>query len=216
MQLTTLHRRTVEYWVSRVAAIGADQWDHATPCSQWSVRDLVNHVVGEELWTEPLLRGQTIEEVGDRFAGDVLASDPLTAARDAAAAAVAVVDAIVPAGGTVHLSFGETDMGEYVRKLSADHLIHGWDLAVATGGDSAMEPDLVSEVAGWFEAREGMYRGAGVVGPRGAGNDQDPQADLLAGFGRDSLWGPNHAVLARFSAAFRSRDVDAIMALNDR
>lgn len=155
MQLTMLHRRAVEYWVSRVAAIGAEQWDHVTPCSQWSVRDLVNHVVGEELWTEPLLRGLTIEEVGDRFAGDVLGADPLTTARDAAEAAVAVVDAIVPAGGTVHLSFGQTDMGEYVRQLSADHLIHGWDLAVATGGDSAMEPDLVDEVAGWFRLGRG-------------------------------------------------------------
>jgi ketosteroid isomerase-like protein len=56
-----------------------------------------------------------------------------------------------------------------------------------------------------------MYRGAGAVGPR-ASTAGDPQSDLLAAFGRTSHWGANHAALARFSAAFGSGDVDAIMA----
>ena len=36
---------------------------------------------------------------------------------------------------------------------------------------------------------------------------------MLAAFGRDAEWGATHAALARFSAAFGSGDVDAIMAL---
>ena len=102
-------------------------------------------------------------------------------------------------------------MGEYVRQLCAEHLIHGWDLAAATGGDTSMDPQLVAEVGAWFAEREVMYRGAGVVGPRPS-SAGDPQSDLLAGFGRMSQWGPNHAILAGFSAAFGSGDVDAIMA----
>jgi uncharacterized protein (TIGR03086 family) len=211
MELTTLHRRTVEHWVARVAAVKNDQWSEATPCTEWSVRDLVNHVVGEDLWTAPLLRGKTIEEVGSQFDGDVLGDDPIARARMAADEALAIVDEIVPGGGRVHLSYGEEDMGEYIRQLSADHLIHGWDLAAATGGDTSMDPELVAEVGAWFAEREAMYRGSGVVGPRPFGA-ADPQSDLLAGFGRDSQWGPNHGVLAGFSAAFGSGDVDAIMA----
>jgi len=211
MELMTLHRRAVEHWAARVAAVKNEQWGDPTPCAEWSVRELVNHVVSEELWAAPLLRGQTIEEVGGQFDGDVLGDDPLGRARMAADDAVAIVEAIVPSGGRVQLSYGEEDMGEYVRQLCADHLIHGWDLAAATGGNTSMDPELVAEVGVWFAEREAMYRGAGVVGPRPSGAG-DPQSDLLAGFGRMSQWGPNHAILAGFSAAFGSGDVDAIMA----
>ena len=211
MELTTLHRRTVEHWAALVAAVNDDQWGDPTPCTEWSVRDLVNHVVGEDLWTAPLLRGETTQDVGSRFDGDVLGDEPLEKARMAADEAAAVVDEIVPGGGRVHLSYGEEDMGEYVRQLCADHLIHGWDLAAATGGDTSMEPDLVNEVGAWFAEREASYRSGGAIGPRQSGAG-DPQSDLLAGFGRASGWGPNHAALARFSAAFGSGDVEAIMA----
>ncbi|MEO6144499.1 MAG: TIGR03086 family metal-binding protein [Dermatophilaceae bacterium] len=189
MELTTLHRRAVDYWAARVAAVKDDEWGNPTPCTEWSVRDLVNHVVGEELWTVPLVRGATIQEVGGQFDGDVLGDDPLERARMAAAEAAAIVDAIVPGGGRVQLSYGEEDMGEYVRQLCADHLIHGWDLAAATGGDTVMDSELVSEVGTWFAERESMYRSGGAVGPRppSAG---DPQSDLLAGFGRTPGWAP--------------------------
>jgi len=100
MELVTLHRRVVEHWAARVASIGKDQWGDPTPCTEWSVRDLVNHVVGEELWTAPLLRGRTIAEVGNQFDGDVLGDDPLRTAQMAADEAVTVVDEIIPGGGT--------------------------------------------------------------------------------------------------------------------
>lgn len=211
MELITLHRRAVEQWAARVAAVKNDQWGDPTPCTEWSVRELVNHLVAEELWTVPLLRGRTIAEVGSQFDGDVLGEDLLGTARMAADAAVAIVDEIAPSGGHVQLSYGEEDMGEYVRQLCADHLIHGWDLAAATGGDTCLDPELVAEVGAWFAEREGMYRSGGAIGPR-AWTAGDPQSDLLAGFGRTSQWGANHAALARFSAAFGSGDVDAIMA----
>ena len=211
MELITLHRRAVEQWAARVAAVKNDQWGDPTPCTEWSVRELVNHLVAEELWTVPLLRGRTIAEVGSQFDGDLLGDDPLGTARMAADEAVAIVDEIAPSGGHVQLSYGEEDMGEYVRQLCADHLIHGWDLAAATGGDTSLDPELVAEVGAWFAEREGMYRSGGAVGPR-AWTAGDPQSDLLAAFGRTSQWGANHAALARFSAAFGSGDVDAIMA----
>jgi uncharacterized protein (TIGR03086 family) len=210
MELVTLHQRAVGYWAARVAEVNDDEWGNPTPCAQWSVRDLVNHVVAEELWAAPLLRGATIAEVGSQFDGDVLGDDPPGVARTAADNAAAIVGEVVPGGGRVQLSYGEEDMGEYVRQLCADHLIHGWDLAAATGGDRAMDPELVDEVGAWFTGRESLYRSGGAVGPRqhGAG---DPQSELLAGFGRAWQWGPNHAALARFSAAFGSGDVDLVM-----
>lgn len=187
MDLAELHRRTVETWTARVDAVTSSEWDAPTPCADWSVRELVNHVVGEDRWTVPLIQGQTIADVGDSLDGDLLGERPVEAAEQAADDAMFVVAKALPDGGSVHLSYGEEDMGEYIRQLAADHLIHAWDLAAATDGDTALDPELVSEVAGWFSEREEMYRSAGVVGPRVDAAD-DPQSQLLAGSGRSATW----------------------------
>jgi uncharacterized protein (TIGR03086 family) len=190
MDIGTLYRRTVEGWTARVDAVRDDQWAATTPCADWDVRTLVNHVVGEDLWTEPLVHGQTIEEVGDRFEGDLLGDDARgTAVRAAGVASAAVADAL-PTGSPVHLSYGEEALEEYVAQLAADHLVHGWDLAAATGGDTALDGDLVDAVAAWFSEREEMYRQGGVIGPRVDHAPGDAQSQLLAHFGRDSRWAP--------------------------
>jgi uncharacterized protein (TIGR03086 family) len=188
MRLEELHRRAVEAWRSRVEAVTWEQWGAATPCADWDVRALVNHVVGEELWTPPLVDGATIDEVGDRFDGDVLGDDPTGAAEAAAQAAASAVDQSLPAGGTAHLSFGDVPLEEYVHQLLADHLVHGWDLAAATGQDRELDPDVLAEVTDWFVDREALYRGAGAIGPR-VETGGDAQSRLLAGFGRDAGWG---------------------------
>ena len=184
MELADLHRRTVESWRSRLDAVDDSQWALPTPCTEWNVRALVNHVVGEELWTVPLVDGATIEEVGDRFDGDLLGDDPRTLGRTAAAEAVAAVDRRLPEGGTVNLSFGVVPIEEYVQQLSADHLVHSWDLAVATRQDLSLDPELVREVGVWFAEREQLYRDAGAVGPAPVPGGEDPQSALLAAFGR--------------------------------
>lgn len=187
MDIAELHRRTVESWRSRLEGVAEDDWSRPTPCSEWDVRALVNHVTGEELWTVPLVERSTMEEVGNRFDGDVLGEDPVAVGLDAAATAVSAVDAQLPLGGVVHLSFGETPIEEYVRQLSADHLIHSWDLATATQQDPVLDPELVGEVAAWYADRAEMYRAAGVVGPAlPAAAGDDAQSQLLAAFGRST------------------------------
>jgi uncharacterized protein (TIGR03086 family) len=188
MDLNTLYEHSVTGWTAQLVQVDASHWGRQTTCSDWTVRELVNHVAGEDLWTVPLLQGSTIEEVGDRYDGDVLGDDPVATARDAATGAVAAVAARLPAGGTVQLSYGEEQLDEYVRQLVADHLVHGWDLAVSVGGSRRLDPDVVADVAAWFADREETYRSVGAIGPR-TGRHDDPQDDLIAGFGRDPAWG---------------------------
>ncbi len=212
MDLDTLYHRTVECWAERVNSVRTDQWDDPTPCTEWTVRDLVNHVTGEDLWTVALMEGATIAQVGDRLDGDVLGDDPAASALEAAKHAVSVVAERLPQGGRVHLSYGDEDAAEYVRQLTADHLIHAWDLAAATGGDTRLDPQTVSAVSTWFDGQEDLMRSYGLIGAQGALTGQ-AQHDLLARAGRDAGWGRNHAALARFNNAFARGDVDAIMAL---
>ncbi len=213
MDIATLHHRTVESWVTRVNDVRDEQWDLPTPCVGWTVRDLVNHVAGEDLWTRPLMEGRTIADVGDALDGDLLGPDPVAAALDAAKDAVTVVAERLALHETVHLSYGDESPDEYLHQLAADHLVHGWDLAAATGGQTHLDPQLVAAVAGWFADKEDLYRSAGIVGAR-TRLTGDAQGDLLAAFGRVGDWGANHATLARFSAAFGAGDVDAAMALS--
>src|SRR2546430_17110938 len=122
MDLVDLYRRSLAEFTGRVGLVRADQWSAPTPCAGWDVHALVNHVVGEDLWTVPIFAGQTVAEVGDRFDGDLIGADPTgtaTKAADRAADAVAGPGAL---DRIVHLSFGDFPGSEYAWQLLADHL----------------------------------------------------------------------------------------------
>ncbi|WP_427888863.1 TIGR03086 family metal-binding protein [Kribbella sp. GL6] len=209
MDVVELHNRAVANFAELVSGVAPDQWSGPTPCTDWDVRALVNHVVGEERWTAPLMQGRTIAEVGDTLDGDLLGDDPAGAA--AAAAREAELAATWPVE-KVHLSYGDEDPPEYLRQLAADHLIHGWDLAVAIGVPPRLDVELVAEVGTWFADREEIYRSAGMVGAPLAGFT-DPAEALLAAFGRDPRWTPVSALLERFGNAFGAGDLDTLMSL---
>src|SRR5580765_3262355 len=122
MDIVELHRRTVAEFLDRVGAVTDGQWHDPTPCTEWDVRALVNHVVAEDRWTGPLLGGSKIEEIGDRFDGDILGDDPSTTARHAATEATDAA-AAGHRSPKVHLSYGDEEPDEYLMQVSADHLI---------------------------------------------------------------------------------------------
>src|SRR6266496_6391101 len=104
MDVVELHQRTTDNSIRLVNEVGPDQWSAPTPCSDWDVRALVNHVVGEERWTVPLMDGKTIADVGDSLDGDLLGDDPAGAATAAARAAQRAAEEPIT---TVHLSYGD-------------------------------------------------------------------------------------------------------------
>ncbi|MEV4415055.1 TIGR03086 family metal-binding protein [Catellatospora sp. NPDC049609] len=192
MDLLNGYRASLAEFTERVAQVSPQQWAEATPCPDWDVRALVNHLVGEDRWTVPMFAGARIADVGDRFSGDLLGDDPAAAAADAAREARAAVTAPGAMDRVVHLSFGDAPGSEYAYQLTADHLIHAWDLAVAIGVDPTLDPAAVKVVADWFTAEEQAYRGAGIIGPRvDLPDGADAQDRLLAAFGRDPGWAPD-------------------------
>lgn len=183
-----LYRRASDAFGANVHRVRADQWGQPTPCTEWDVRTLVNHVVGENRWAVPLFAGGTVDEVGDRFDGDLLGDDPVTAWDDSAREALAAVDEPGAMDRTVHLSFGDFPGREYAMQLFADLLVHGWDLARATAQKELLEPELVAACAGWFADMAQPYRDAGAVAQRpSVPGDADAQTVLLADFGRAAV-----------------------------
>jgi uncharacterized protein (TIGR03086 family) len=184
VDIRELYARCSAEFGTRVHAV-AGRWDAPTPLPGWDVRRLVHHLVEEEVWAPPLFAGQTIKEVGDRFAGDLLGDDPVRAFDEAAAAAVAAVRADEAMERTVHLSFGDHPGREYAMQLAADHLVHAVDLARALGVSDTVDTDTAVAVRDWFAGMESTYRELGVIGarvdvPAGAG----AQAELLGMMGR--------------------------------
>ena len=186
--VAALHARAEEAWLDVVRAVDDGQLAAPTPCTEWDVRALLNHVVGEDRWTAPLMAGQTIEQVGDRFDGDLLGHDFRTAAEQAAKEAVASLSEPGAGGRTVHLSFGDTPAEEEAWQLTADHLLPGWDLAAATGQDRALDDELVRAVAQWYAEREIFYRQGGAVADRPDAGAATAQDQLLVAVGRDPDW----------------------------
>lgn len=161
------------------------QWSGPTPCTEWDVKQVANHVIGENLWAGELFKGRTIDQVGTRFDGDLAGDDPAAAYRKSVDAARSSVEAPGAMETTCHLSFGDFSGAEYAGQLFMDLLIHGWDIAKATGQDTKLDADLVAACLPIAQQMTSQYRGAGVFGEDlPVAPDADPQVRLLALVGR--------------------------------
>lgn len=185
MSLVDLHRRAVEGFDRNVQAVRDDQWSEPTPCSNWSVRDLVNHIVNEDRWTPELLAKKTIEDVGNRFDGDLLGDDPKGSWENASKEALNAVQAEGALEGVVNVSWGQIPATEYVGQLFLDHLVHGWDLASAIGADTKLDPELVEACYAEAKEQEELIRASGAFGSQvDIPEDASTQTKLLALLGR--------------------------------
>jgi len=169
----------------RVDAVPGASWERPSALPGWSVRDLVRHLVDEQRWVAPLLAGEAQAEIGERFSTDPLGADPMGAwetASDAALTAFAAPDA---PQRTVVLSYGETAAADYCAEMTADLVVHAWDLAHAIGGVERLDENLVDWTLGYAEEH---LDGSGMPGVFDAAVDvpdtADPQTKLLARYGR--------------------------------
>jgi len=177
-------RRAHGHFGELVHAVGDDQWGAQTPCSDWDVRALVNHLVYEARWAPPLLEGQTIEQVGGQFEGDLLGDDP-TASYDAALRDASASVTTTDLTRTVHLSYGDVPAEDYVTQLTGDFVVHAWDLARGIGADDRLDPELVTFVYNSAEPMADALAASGLFAPRvDVSDDADAQTKLLALFGR--------------------------------
>ena len=191
MITTEIYRRAVEEFGRRVEAVGDDQWSNSTPCTDWDVRDLVNHVISEDKWVVPLLAGQTIEEVGEAYDGDLLGDDPQGSWKQTHSDAMDATtdDAVIER--TVALSRGPTSADIYLKEVAADNIIHGWDLAKGSGGDTSIDPELAEFAFEFYRPQAELWRQFGAFGAEvRVPADADRQTQLLGMVGRRADWTP--------------------------
>ncbi|WP_188941425.1 TIGR03086 family metal-binding protein [Nakamurella endophytica] len=185
MQTLDAHRSALRQFGDRVAQVRDDQWGAPTPDPGWTVRDLVGHLTGEQLWVPELLAGRTVREIGDRFSGDVLGDDPVAAWTAAATAARAAWTEPGALDRTVQLSAGPTPALDYLQEMTLDLAVHAWDLARAIGATEDMPNDLVSEVLDLARRIVPRYADAGIFAAAlDVASCTDDLTELLALTGR--------------------------------
>jgi uncharacterized protein (TIGR03086 family) len=159
------------------------EWDAATPDTEWTVRDLVRHVVEEQQWVPALLAGLSVDEARRRIRplGEDLAAEWATYSALASAAWQAT-----PAKATVRLSYGTVTVLDYLREQVSDVTIHSWDLARATAVDESLDAALVDAVWTVFEPQRDTLEASGLFdSPVPMPADAPLQSRLLALTGRD-------------------------------
>ena len=186
-ELFELFQRAADGFGRHVHAIADGQWHDPTPCTDWDVRTLVNHVTVEQLWVPPLAQGSTVAEIGDRFDGDQLGDDPIGAWNAARAASSAAFGAPGALDGTVLLSSGEKPTAEYCWEMTTDALIHSWDLARGIGAGEALDAELADLVYERTLPVAAHLQETGLFAPPVPVPDDAPlQTKLLAIFGRSA------------------------------
>ncbi|HVX21047.1 MAG TPA: TIGR03086 family metal-binding protein [Acidimicrobiales bacterium] len=151
------YRRVADGFEVRLAGVSPDRWEAPTPCTDWTVAQLVGHVVD----THERVLGAI--EVVPAAAGDDVAAR-WAAARRAVAEGL---DDPARAGRVVGGMFGEQPFETLVgRLLCADTLLHTWDLARATGQDEQLDGDAAAKALAFLEPIDDAIRRPGGFGPK--------------------------------------------------
>ena len=178
-EISERYARLSDAFAAKVAAVPADRWSSRTPCADWTARELVGHVVS----TQGLFLGFVGRALGDIPSVD---DDPLAAWNAARAIVQADLDDRERATAEFEGLSGPTTFEDAVdRFLNFDLVVHGWDLARATGLDEHLDAADVARVAALAESFGPMLRSPGAFGPEAdAPPGADAQQRLLAFLGR--------------------------------
>lgn len=185
--IAALHGRALDDVGRYVAGIADDQWTLPTPCDGWTVHELVNHIVGGNLWAAELGRGRTIADVGSALDGDMLGTDPVGAYQRSAEYSAATFAAPGALDSPCAVSYGPVPGSVYAGHRFIDVLIHGWDLATATGQPTDLDPELVDACWEVIRPQLSLLQGSGMFGSQQQDRaDGTPQTRLLAALGRSA------------------------------
>ncbi|HSF86743.1 MAG TPA: TIGR03086 family metal-binding protein [Acidimicrobiia bacterium] len=173
------YRRAGERTVAVIAGIQPHQMENRTPCDEWDVRALVSHLVNSNLWLAAAVEGEGAE--WDERSGE----DPEADYR----ASVAAVQSAMRIEGAME-KLVATGMGELPGAVlytiaMTKQLLHGWDLAVATGQATTLDPELVTAADAFIRpAVESGAAAEAYAPPLSVEEGASAQEKLLALVGR--------------------------------
>lgn len=145
--IEALHRAHQEF-ATRVEMVGGAQWEHQSACDEWTVGDLVDHVIGGNVFTTKVLRGATADAAMEAA---VQVAESSVGNRKAAYLATAtemleLFDSEYVADRVYHHASGDVTGQVVVALRTNDIALHAWDLAHSIGVAEDLDPKLVEMV----------------------------------------------------------------------
>lgn len=138
----------VDTVVQLVEAVAEDQWTAPTPCSDWNVQQLVDHLVtGQRVFTDVMAEQPTAQGPEQSAGTESTPASLKAAVRESAGALAAAFARPGALERTVQAPIGEVPGVVALHLQTIEHLVHGWDLAQATGqkalfDDTAVEREI--------------------------------------------------------------------------
>lgn len=172
-------------FIEVVATVRPNQWEAATPCDDWSVFDVVDHVFQGDQFVVKLLGGASLADAASDLVGlDPSLEDP---AGEVARAAQTALEAF---GGSldrlVDHRVGQITARRFLAFRVIDQLGHTWDVARGTKQSIALDPAVVEVGLGVVLAEQAVLRKSEhFATPDGAPpNSQDATDAFLHFIGR--------------------------------
>ena len=185
MELYEAFDRAVASTAGIVKAVRPDQAGAPTPCTEWEVRDLLNHIIGTLWLSEALLAGRTPRHPmapGGLPGTDLACQDPAAAYAEASAAALtaaSVGDTLTRAHTT---PLGDMPGPALAGFTTLDIAVHGWDLAKATGQPAGLDDALTAHVLAFAQLAITPGSRAPRIGPAMPVAADAPLTDRLVAF----------------------------------
>jgi uncharacterized protein (TIGR03086 family) len=170
--------RATAFAGEKVNGVTSDHLANATPCAEFDMRALLNHMLGGlQMLSVAAEGGKPAMPEGDQFG-----SNPGDDYAKRRAALLSGVRSEGSLGRPWEMPFG-TIPGEVMASIAfMEHLTHGWDVAKATGQDPTIPAELVTECMDVVVPMDAMLRMPGVCGPALNVPDSAPAQDKLIAF----------------------------------
>ncbi|WP_104181857.1 TIGR03086 family metal-binding protein [Arthrobacter sp. B0490] len=161
-----------------LSAVPAEAWATPSPCTEWTVRDVVAHMID----TQRSLLTDHGHDLGP--APDL--TDPATGFRDHAERVRSLMSSDEVVGAAYDGFFGPTTVGATLEQFYVwDMLVHRWDIARATGGDEVLTPAELDRIEAGADSFGAALHIDGICGPAvPVPADADRQTLLLSRLGR--------------------------------
>jgi uncharacterized protein (TIGR03086 family) len=152
-------QRAVAGALAMIANVQPEDLARPTPCAEWDVRALVNHMIGVCLGFNAALREKPLDP--DKRDADLVGDKPAAAYAVASAAMMGAWQAPGALERTLQMPFGEMPAARAAQIVVGDQSIHTWDLATALGRPYAMPDDLADGVLEFMQ----QFGGSVTRGP---------------------------------------------------
>lgn len=146
--------RALDATAPLIAGVGSDQWSNPTPCPEWNVRTLVNHLVSGNRMFAGILRGEPLERLRQLRESDQLGDDPAGAYREAGADLQAAFSQPHVMERIFQAPVGSVPGVVLLHLRITELLVHGWDLARATGQPARLPEDLAEEELSFAQGQQ--------------------------------------------------------------